>query len=717
MALPGSGDVARWMPYVPIPKALGSLLGGTQVADPSTAAHLDPATPTMALLDASQNAALVIQTTIKRITATCRQLLLGVLDLSEVTDEHVSLLYTAVVKEFFNTITVFEKHRIDVTDLQTFPEDLRASLEDLFEVTGTTAHSATPSRPGTPTEVASHRRDSGQSASTTAATYGSAPADDEGASEEITMLIHQLIRSLQDKHRSFLASLDRSGGASATGPVLSTTSSTGSLPPGTAPPSRRAARRPRPMSAALATRLAARMGPVIFSSSSGTSIHSADDPRLVAKLYLQVDRDVKRASLDPPVDAASLTPTAIYALFIRKFHLVLPPPPDTNGDGGFPYRVEVQDAVAPTRPWFELEDAARDITDGSLLRLVDPLADEPRRPQARGGSSTLTARERVAAIGAMRQELADLRSEVADHTAQFARAADAARDAVRLALTARSASAASASTTAPVLSEGLSREAIAASQPALEASTMALDARATDLWEHIEQLRLDMVQRSAVPTKAALEYARAESTAVAEQAGQAAASIDAATPAWKRVWERELGRVVVEQQALARAEAAVDTALDVCDRADRIAEQMRRVAELAGSRTTLPRPVVVDTVDPDAPDGTWEVTVQGLMAEISATPVDHDARMRAVERTERVRAWTKENSATTTEESDFALELREAAAERDAKEDERLSAFERLELERERKNRAVLAALREASVALQGQRALDIGPAVAAEDV
>ncbi|ORZ40580.1 actin interacting protein 3-domain-containing protein [Catenaria anguillulae PL171] len=628
-----SSVMSRWLPYVQIPKSLGSLLiprsfsfsnsASSPTAARSASTQRSVLTPTSVLLASSSahmDPTLLVQSAIKRITSSCRQLLLGVLDLSEVTDEHVSLLYTAVVREFFHTMSVLEANKIDISDLNSFPEDLRASLDDLFESSG--GATAAVSRPASP-ELVRNPRLSIMSTSEA--------AQNDAASESVNSLIHHLIRSLQVKHRQFLARLEtvkssttershhvdgESAATSAPASTLSNSSYSRLLP--TSP----------------------------LSPRSPTAPSSPSD--LIHKLYLQLDSTVQREKLSPPTPVHSLTLSAIHALFIRRFHTSLPPLPPSASE--FPFKVYMQDP------------ATRTFTNSKI---------PPRTFSDKG-------KQHVAAISEMKHDLRLLKADVADAQTAF-----------------------STHSTHTHLHNA----------PNALALTADLDARTADLWDLIEQARLDMLHHASIPTLATLDYAASEMDALMRLAAEMAARVDVAAPAWKRVWERELARVVDEQQALARVEGVLEVSVKGMERVEKVLEQLKRVCKLAEERggveaagSLLPvrpsRQVGDEVLDPEDHGDQWASTVQGVLEEIQCVPVDHERRMRAVERTEKVRQWAKENAGGEPE-TPLAKELVSKARSKSRDTRRREVAIEEVERERERRNREVLAALREV------QRVLD----------
>ncbi|KAI9179889.1 Bud site selection protein 6 [Blastocladiella emersonii ATCC 22665] len=644
----GTMSGTGWLPYVPIPKALGSLLPNTAKAlDDATAGARDgdpvssislAGTSTVAanlLVSASQDASMLIHTSIKRITGSCRQLLLSVLDVSEVTDEHVSLLYTAVVKEFFHTLDVLEANQIDVADLRTFPDDLRGSIEDLV------SRSNPANSPALTASIASSGDVSPELAAARASII--VEAESSAANEQINVLVHHLIRSLQDKHRQYLQAAEKPPGGA--GGVAAT------KPKSTVAPNQ-----------------------------------TVDIIEPIRKLFLQYEDQVKRVKVD---DAASLTLAGLQALFVHRFQLV----PSTP----FP-KIYVQDR--DSRQFFELEDLTHDLHDGCILKLLPPppgsipvsplvLPGPAAHPSTAPQSHATGIRFKLGAVYTLRRELDDFRADILDQQASFADLVATVTQQVTRAALAASEDGAGA----------LHRGVVTHAKPAIERAAAELRARTADLADTVEQVRLDMVQRSAVPSRATLDYAQTEGAAVAQLVTETVTRIDAVTPAWKRIWESELQRVVAEQHALNDAEVAVDDAADRLDAINALIGQLRRVADLADERgveNVVPRqPAFVPRIDEDeAAENQWDDAVTGILDEIAATPVDHDRRVRALARTEKLREWAKANRP----ESEFSAELRQFTATPRALRavhGEDGGGIEALERMREERNRAVIKALSE----------------------
>jgi hypothetical protein len=128
-----------------------------------------------------------LQASIKRVTSTCKQLLLGLLDEESLSDEQISIQYTAVVKAFYQTIDDFAQVHLPVADLEDFPELLRQGLEHVFHQSSSATH------PGP----------DGNAQSVDSTDY----YDKQVAGEHINLLITRLIRGLQERARSLPESL------------------------------------------------------------------------------------------------------------------------------------------------------------------------------------------------------------------------------------------------------------------------------------------------------------------------------------------------------------------------------------------------------------------------------------------------------------------------------------------------------------------------------
>ncbi|KAI9187708.1 Bud site selection protein 6 [Blastocladiella emersonii ATCC 22665] len=636
----------------------------TSGSSPASASPPPPGTPPPNA--AAMSAAATLQASIKRITSACRALLLGLLDYSDISDEQVSLLYTAVVKAFFETCDEYEALGIDLDELRGFPDALRAALENVFE------------------QAYSPSADTGP---------GDAPEDDAVSGEEINLLITRLIKGLQDRARAFLAGAVAVASAAAVAPPNGGASPTATLlTPPPHPANGYADHYGRRRSSSAGKSLSAAPSPAAGTSLNGTPrrrssrssspLRTATNPEggTVQKLYLQVGHEVKRVKYPKPaVDLATL-----QSLFVAKFQLVPPADPAL-----FP-KLYLQDPASQVG--YELEDL-RDVTDGCLLQLhtapgtsMSPptppmtgaalaasLAAANRAAAAAGVGAVPAAlpalQKKLAAVRTLRRDLHRLRAQVQDQALELRAVLAGIGEQLHAAIRAPDASSSGSSnrdsgivdpSSAPSGAD-FNRDVLERTKAALTAATTGLGDRVGDLDDLVEQMRRDMVSRGAIPNRAALDYAAAELDELARAVTLAETQVDQVRPAWKAVWEHDLRRVVAEQDLLDRAETSLDDATQRLDAVAKLTAQLNRVATIAATNpdAVIPRRPAPEFGVPDAEEFEG---LPSVMAELAAVLDGETAaalserRVRAARRIETLRRWEREHR-----RDDFSWELRQFA--------------------------------------------------------
>ncbi|KAJ3361639.1 Bud site selection protein 6 [Allomyces javanicus] len=565
---------SSWLPYVQIPRALVGSMLPVSVATSSAAAAPVPATapPKMALpapgprasiirrrssvasiatLRAPTTPADILATSIKRISSAARQLVLAILDVADVSDEHLSALYTAIVKEYFASIDVLDRLAIGTTDIAHFPDDFRAALEHVFAVTAA-------------------RNQAGPNARRTSALES---LETDACADRVDALLQHLLVHLQTKRDEALVKLEDMPDQGAATAATKANRRISGYPTASSKPVRHSMLAMTSTLPPLAESNETAAAPNAVSPLRNASIaeeiaEDAAPPALIEKLFLQLDADVKRVNVraTPPISLA-----ALQALFTHRFNLPV--------SADFP-KIYIKDADGAL--FYELEDM-HDVVDGSLLKLqplsnsvpVSPLVlpspaarASPAPPSSvsqRTLSAVLDPAVGLAAVHALRADVAAARDQVSAATT----AVGYWIDQVSAALT----------DVAPAVDAPIPRGLLVATKADLRDRAQHVAEQATDLWETVEQVRLDMVQRAAIPARTTLDYVQTEAANVTGMLAEVAARVDAVTPAWKLVWERELHRVVAEQQVLEGAEVEVDEAAAVLDAVEAMERVLRRVGE------------------------------------------------------------------------------------------------------------------------------------------
>ncbi|KNE56001.1 hypothetical protein AMAG_01845 [Allomyces macrogynus ATCC 38327] len=565
---------SSWLPYVQIPRALVGSMLPVSVAAPSAAAAPMPTTAppkkalpppgprtsivrrrssvaSIATLRAPTTPADILATSIKRISSAARQLVLAILDVADVSDEHLSALYTAIVKEYFASIDVLDRLAISTTDIAHFPDDFRAALEHVFAVTAA-------------------RNQAGPNARRTSALES---LETDACADRVDALLQHLLVHLQTKRDEALVKLEDMPDQGAATAATKANRRISGYPTSSSKPVRHSmlamASTLPPLAESNETAAAPNQGSPL--RNTPIAEEPTDDvdpapPALIEKLFLQLDADVKRVNVraTPPISLA-----ALQALFTHRFNLPV--------SADFP-KIYIKDADGAL--FYELEDM-HDVVDGSLLKLqpmsnsapVSPLVlpspaaraspAPPSSASQRSLSAVLDPAVGLAAVHALRADVAAARDQVSAATT----AVGYWIDQVSAALT----------DVAPAADAPIPRGLLVATKADLRDRAQHVAEQATDLWETVEQVRLDMVQRAAIPARTTLDYVQTEAANVTGMLAEVAARVDAVTPAWKLVWERELHRVVAEQQVLEGAEVEVDEAAAVLDAVEAMERVLRRV--------------------------------------------------------------------------------------------------------------------------------------------
>ncbi|KNE55550.1 hypothetical protein AMAG_01440 [Allomyces macrogynus ATCC 38327] len=204
--------------------------------------------------------------------------------------------------------------------------------------------------------------------------------------------------------------------------------------------------------------------------------------------------------------------------------------------------------------------------------------------------------------------------------------------------------------TEPASPTTAARDHVTLAHRRVSADLASLADRVDDMAAVVDALRHDMVTRGAVPAHAVLAYAKAEHAGVAAAVEATRAAVARERPTWKAVWEAELHRVVEEQEFLDAVVEQVNAVADRATQAEAVVAQLARVAELADRhpRAVLPRRSSSASASLGFPEDDEDAGLATVLHEL-ATVLDADTaaaasprRVRAVLRTERVRAWARQ---------------------------------------------------------------------------
>ncbi|KAF5093646.1 hypothetical protein D0Z00_003942 [Geotrichum galactomycetum] len=157
---------------------------------------------------------------------------------------------------------------------------------------------------------------------------------------------------------------------------------------------------------------------------------------------------------------------------------------------------------------------------------------------------------------------------------------------------------------------------------------------ADDLQDIIEALRKDVAQRAVRPDVRKMESV-AKELATARQDLQAIEQfIVSEKVGWKKIWERELDKICEEQQTLKLHE---DIIVDLFDDLDKAAQTFELVEQCISeqSKSGGPRPLRHVTLPP--PVESVIHAKDAVLSEVSALQPNHERRVEAIERAEKLR--------------------------------------------------------------------------------
>ncbi|KAI9220399.1 actin interacting protein 3-domain-containing protein [Blastocladiella britannica] len=435
------------------------------------------------------------------------------------------------------------------------------------------------------------------------------------------------------------------------------------------------------------------------------------------RLFLLVGNDTKKITVSPaPHDL-----NEIRQLFLAKFpteevQAAVTAEPDVGV--AMPATVYIRDPTPP-HVEYELEDMVDVVHGATLILRVPPapamvpappstvasplLPDDdgesfrygppsPDDPFASFGMNAVAAAH-LASVRSLRTDLQGLRTSLTATTATMrtytSSISTQVRAAVRMHAMRTAALAADHSGTATdaaawdgdPASPNFTRPTLERTKTDLTQALTGLGDRVADLEAVAAQLRGDMLSRGSIPTRAALAYAQAEAEELQRAVTLADEQMAAVAPAWKRVWEHELARVVGEQAVLEDAAHALDAARAKLATVNEVTANLDRVVALTAAnpaaaaavveskRSTRTFSIAMDTsgssdgyYQPDYLEGAAP-PLSSVLAELTtvldaeSAEATSERRVRAAARTERLRAWELEHRGKRGDDREFAREL------------------------------------------------------------
>jgi hypothetical protein len=170
----------------------------------------------------------------------------------------------------------------------------------------------------------------------------------------------------------------------------------------------------------------------------------------------------------------------------------------------------------------------------------------------------------------------------------------------------------------------------------LSEDSEALVNRVDDLSDIVEELRKDVVTRGVRPLPRALEDISKEISAAAKQLGKVKDFVKREKPIWTKIWEQELQVVMTERDDLTQQDELMndlDGDLEDITSVFKLVEEATKQQNIqpGGVGRQLSRNIAFDTdVDPHE-------AKSGVLDEVRALQPNHESRLEAIERAEKIR--------------------------------------------------------------------------------
>ena len=180
------------------------------------------------------------------------------------------------------------------------------------------------------------------------------------------------------------------------------------------------------------------------------------------------------------------------------------------------------------------------------------------------------------------------------------------------------------------------RAHINAGKKTLSGESEALVNRVDDLSDIVEELRKDVVTRGVRPLPRQLEDISKEISTTAKQLGKVKDFVKREKPIWTKIWEQELQVVMTERDDLTQQDELMndlDGDLDDITNVFKLVEEAMKQQNIQGTGTARQpsRSLAFDT-DLDPQDART-----GLLDEVRALQPNHESRLEAIERAEKIR--------------------------------------------------------------------------------
>lgn len=227
---------------------------------------------------------------------------------------------------------------------------------------------------------------------------------------------------------------------------------------------------------------------------------------------------------------------------------------------------------------------------------------------------------------------------------------------------------------------GSSRAYMEACHKKLSSESDELLTMVDDVQDVIEDMRRDVAQRGVRHSERHIKSVAKELNLAMSSFERMEKYLAAERPSWKKIWESELDTICEEQQFFKLQEELVEDLRDDLQKAQETFSLVEACSleQLKGGGKRRPTP---PTFFPSPVDGIVHAK-DAVLSEVSALQPNHEARVEAIERAEKMREREKKMIGG---DDDFELELKEFVTENKLKKSGGVEEAERRRVEREKK--------------------------------
>ncbi|KAF4536535.1 Actin interacting protein 3 [Lasiodiplodia theobromae] len=323
--------------------------------------------------------------------------------------------------------------------------------------------------------------------------------------------------------------------------------------------------------------------------------------------------------------------------------------------------------------------AAKEMAGLSVAPSARSSIISPRAP-AKSGSPTLKdSAAQLDEIQSLRRDLAVVRQTYSSFVSDI----EASMGAIRS--KASSVKSAAINAEVPTLSGETGRSYVNKGKKTLNDDSEKIVNRVDDLQDLVEDLRKDVVSRGVRPRPRQLEAVAKEISITTAEVKKLQDFLKKEKPVWTKLWEQELQMVMEDREMLTMQE---ELALDLQDDLEKLSETFGLVEQAtkqqnssgSGNRHTSGRNMHAIALDTSADP---REAKDGMLNEVRALEPNHESRVEAIERAEKIRQKELESR----KEGEFQRELGKFVEEGKLKKSGGVEEVERLRLAKDEKIR------------------------------